>query len=271
MLSFSSETPFCQTDSGPALNPEFPLIPLFKFPGPLLFEAEVVKALTCLMPDYLCGVFAGAFVLEGERRVADLALIHKSLSHWFVVEVELAGHSLEHHILPQVRCFRYGEADSSCVTSLVRAFSELRRDQAEAILRYVPRYVAVVGNLSNPTWTAVLAAVDVQHLTVSIYKDRNGRSAHELDGRLSVRAESLGFAQYSAIDNSLRISKGCGLPIGAVQIVDQFGNLADWTIREESGVLWICKGSGPALIAHNAYVQIIRSFEGKLSIRPSMS
>ena len=86
------------------------------------FEAEVVKALSCLMPEYRCGVFAGAFVLEGERRVADLALVHKSLSHWFVVEVELAGHSLEHHVLPQVRCFRYGDPEHSCVTSLVRAF-----------------------------------------------------------------------------------------------------------------------------------------------------
>ena len=42
MLSFSSETPFCQTDSGPALNPEFPLIPLFKFPGPLLYNGQGV-------------------------------------------------------------------------------------------------------------------------------------------------------------------------------------------------------------------------------------
>jgi hypothetical protein len=235
------------------------------------FEAEVVKALVCLMPEYICGVFAGAFVLEGERRIADLALIHRSFSHWFVVEVELAGHSLERHILPQVRCFRYGEAELSCVTSLVRAFSELERNQAEALLRYVPRYVAVVSNLPDPAWTTALSAVDVQHLTVSVYKDRNGHSAHEVEGRLAVRAESLGFAQYSAVDNCLRISKSCGLPIGAVQIIDQFGNLTDWTIREESGILWVCKNSGPTLIEHNTYVQFIRTFEGRLSIRPSNS
>ena len=83
------------------------------------FEAEVVKALTCLFPDYWCGVFAGTFLLEGERRSADLALIHKSLSHWFVVEVELAGHSLDQHVLPQVRCFRYGEPDQTCASSLL--------------------------------------------------------------------------------------------------------------------------------------------------------
>jgi hypothetical protein len=28
------------------------------------FEAEVVKALTCLFSDYWCGVFAGTFLLE---------------------------------------------------------------------------------------------------------------------------------------------------------------------------------------------------------------
>lgn len=65
------------------------------------FEAEVVKALNCLFPEYWCGVFAGTFIFEGERRSADLALIHKSLSHWFVVEVELAGHSLDQHVLPK--------------------------------------------------------------------------------------------------------------------------------------------------------------------------
>ncbi|KAB2310972.1 TauD/TfdA family dioxygenase [Betaproteobacteria bacterium SCN2] len=233
------------------------------------FEAEVIKALTCLQPDYMCGVFAGSFVLEGERRMADLALIHKSLSHWFVVEVELAGHSLEHHVLPQVRCFRYGEPESSCVTSLVRAFSELQPAEAESLLRYVPRYVAVVGNMPNPDWTAALRAVDVQHLTVSIYHDQSGRPAYEVEGRLTVRIESLGFARYSAIDNCLRIPKGSGLPVGDIQIVDQFGNLGEWTVQENAGVLWIRKARGPALIQHDSYVQLIRSFDGQISIRPS--
>jgi hypothetical protein len=235
------------------------------------FEAEVVKALGCLMPEYLCGVFAGAFVLEGERRVADLALVHKSLSHWFVVEVELAGHSLEHHVLPQVRCFRYGDPEDSCVTSLVRAFPALTRENAASLLSYIPRYVAVVGNLPDATWATTLRGVDTQLLTVSVYRDRNGRSAHEVEGRLFVRAESLGFARFSAIDNSLRIQKNCGLPTGSIQIIDQFGNAGGWTVREDSGALWISKDLGPALLQHEGYVQIIRNFEGRISIRPALA
>ena len=233
------------------------------------FEAEVVKALTCLFPDYWCGVFAGTFLLEGERRSADLTMIHKGLSHWFVVEVELAGHSLEQHVLPQIRCFRYGEPDQTCISSLLRACNFITRDQASALLAYIPRYVAVVGNMPDQEWATALRALDVQYLTVSVYRNRGGQSAHEVDGRLVARTESLGFARFSAIDNCLRINKGCGLPIGELQIIDQFGNLTMWTAREMSGVLWISKDRGSALLDHEAYVQIIRTFEGRISIRPS--
>ncbi len=233
------------------------------------FEAEVVKALTCLFPDYWCGVFAGTFLLEGERRSADLALIHKSLSHWFVVEVELAGHSLHQHVLPQVRCFRYGEPDHTCASSLLAAFSFLSREQASALLVHVPRYVAVVGNMSDPEWATSLRGLDVQYLTVSVYRDRNGRSAYEVEGRLVARTESLGFARFSAIDNCLRINKGCGLLPGPVQIIDQFGSPALWTVREASGVLWVSKDIGPALLDHGGYVQVIRTFDGRILLRPS--
>lgn len=233
------------------------------------FEAEVVKALTCLFPDYWCGVFAGTFVLEGERRSADLALIHKHLSHWFVVEVELAGHSLNQHVLPQVRCFRYGEPDQTCASSLRAAFSSLSREEASTVLLHVPRYVAVIGNMPDPEWTMALRALDVQYLTVSVYRNQTGRTAHEIEGRLVARTESLGFARFSAIDNCLRINKGCGLPPGAVQIIDQFGTLSQWTAREASGALWISKDRGPALLEHESYVQIIRTFDGRISLRPS--
>ncbi len=233
------------------------------------FEAEVVKVLSCLHPDYFCGVFAGTFLLEGERRTADLALLHKSLSHWFVVEVELAGHSLEHHVLPQVRCLRYGEPEQSCATSLIRAFRGMGTEQADSILRYIPRFVAVVSNISDPTWMTALNAIDAQFLTVFVFRNRNGRTAHEIDGKLIVRTESLGFACFSEIDNCLRIQKGCGLPIGNIQIVDQFGNLGDWTVQESEGVLWIRKDRGPALLTHNSYIQIIRTYDGCISLRPA--
>lgn len=233
------------------------------------FEAEVVRALTCLQPEYRCGVFAGSYVLEGERRTADLALIHASMSHWFVIEVELVGHSLEYHVLPQVRCFRYGEPEASCVTSLSTAFG-LSQGQAETVLRHVPMQVAVISNLPSQAWAAALTALDVQLLTVSVFRNAEGAVAHQIDGRLLPRSLSLGFARYSATDNCLQISKACAVPRGRIQIVDQFGNMAWWVAREDGSALWISKERGAALLTHQSYVQIIRDFDGRLSIRSSV-
>lgn len=233
------------------------------------FEAEVVKALTCFYPNYWCGVFSGTFILEGDRRKADLALIHKDLSHWFVIEVELAGHSLEQHVLPQARCFRYGEPEDSCIASLMRAFSQLSHNDAKAILHYIPRYVAVISNLQSLKWTMALQGLDVQHLVVSVYQNHENKVMHELEGRLSARTDSLGFARYSAIDNCMRIKRDCGLPTGNVQIIDQFGNSGSWTVHEKKGTLWIYKDSGPTLLEHESYVQIIRTHEGRISIQIS--
>lgn len=234
------------------------------------FEAEVVKALTCLEQDYWCGVFAGTFVHEGERRSADLVMVHKKFTHWFVVEVEVAGHSLHEHIVPQIRCFRYGEPEQSCITSLIRAFPAMTPDQASALLTYVPRHVVVVGNFPNSEWKSVLQALDAQYLTLSVYRNPQGRCIHVIDGRLTARTESLGFARYSAIDNCLRLHRGSGLHVGQVQIVDQFGNPAMWTVREHAGALWIAKVRGPALLDHDSYVQLLRAWDGRLVLRPSI-
>jgi hypothetical protein len=234
------------------------------------FEAEVVTALTCLLPDYFCGVFAGEFLLDGERRSADLALIHKSLSHWFVVEVELASHSLEHHVIPQVRCFRYGEPVASCVTSLCRGFSGITRPQAESLLAHVPRGVAVVSNVYDHVWHPALRALDVQFLTVSVFRDYQGRTAHEVQGRLAVLRENLGFGQFWAVDNSVRLPKTCGLALGVVRIEDQFGSAGLWTVREEGSNLWLTKNVGPALIQNGSYVQVVRTIEGRICLRPQI-
>ena len=233
------------------------------------FELEVLKALTCFYPDYWCGVFSGTFLLEGVRRKADLALIHKKFHHWFVIEVELAGHSLQLHVLPQARCFRYGEPEATCVSSLMTAFQDMPREYAERILYYIPRHVAVISNLPNSEWNIALEGLGVQHLVVSLYQNHKGEIVHEVDGRLLARTDSLGFAQYSAIDKCLRIKNNCGLPTGTIQILDQFDNLGSWTICEENGVLWISKDNGPALLAHECYVQILRTYDGIISFRVS--
>ena len=231
------------------------------------FEAEVVKALTCLLPDYFCGVFAGTFLLDGDRRSADLALIHKTFSHWFVVEVELASHSFEGHVLPQLRCFRYGEPDDSCITSLCRGFPGIERAQAQSIIRYVPRGVAVVVNSRSARWETALRVIDVQQLAVSVFKNNQGSTAHEIEGSLHVLRENLGFATFSPTDNSLRMSQSSSLPDGNLQMEDPYGVIGTWIVKKSGQTIWITKERGVPLLPPNGHIQLIRTYDGRISMR----
>lgn len=233
------------------------------------FEAEVVKALCCIFEDYHCGVFKGSFMLDGDRRSADLALIHRSLSHWFVIEVELASHSFEGHVLPQLRCFRFGEAERACITSLCTAFPDLKRGDAESILKHVPRYVAVVVDRMVPEWLPALKGLDVQFLIVQVFRGSNGKTAHHVDGRFEVVKKSLGFGKYTAINKSLVMARTCGLPLGEIKVQDPFGSDALWTVRESGAALWVTKNCGDPALPHDEYIQVLRTIDGKITLKLS--
>ncbi len=233
------------------------------------FEVEVLKALNCVFPDYFCGVFAGSFVFEGDRRVSDLALIHKSFTHWFVVEVELSTHSLESHVLPQLRCFRFGEPESSCITSLCRGFPDLSRENAKTLLSLIPRSAVVITNSKNSSWDYALRAIDVQQIIISVFKDHHGKTAHEVEGSLQFTRENIGFATYLPTDNSLRLPKSCKLPLGKIQIEDLYGSIGTWIVREDDGYIWITKEKGTTLFPTGAYIQILRTYDGSISFKVS--
>ena len=60
----------------------------------------------------------------------------------------------------------------------------------------------------------------------------------EVDGRLEVVRESLGFGQYVASVRSLRFGVPIRLSEGRVQIRDLHGNLAWWRVIKELGNTW---------------------------------
>lgn len=235
------------------------------------FEKVLVKAVTCLFPDYHCGVFRGDFVLEGQTRRPDLALLHRSLSHWFVIEVEVKGHSLYGHILPQVRCFKYGDPSESCVTSMQNAYSDLNlnKDDAKKILFDIPREVAVIGNHPESNWEMALAGVGVQLITVSVYANPNLELAFTITGDLSPREESLGFATYDARLDCLRLRSRCELTNGPVQIKDQFGGLQEWIVECKGTTTWIRKTVGHTFLPNDRFIQLLRSDERGLRLRIS--
>jgi hypothetical protein len=231
------------------------------------YEIQVVKALRRVYPNHYCFPFRGSFALNGQRRIADLAMVHKNYTHWFVIEVELISHSLENHVLPQVQCFSFGEAEDSCIATICTNLKGIKVHEAAALLRFVPSAVAVVVNRFDQEWASCLKALNVQLITLEIYKSADDRLGHKLNGTLQVVQESLGFHQYSAVDRAFRMPASARMPEGLVQFVEPSGVLANWHVRRSNDLLWVSKERGDPALPHDGYLQVLRTYEGKLTLR----
>jgi len=230
------------------------------------FETHAVQALVCAFPDYRCIPFRADFSFDNEIRRSDLALIHRSFSHWFIVEVELVSHSLMGHVVPQVRCFRYGDPFASCAELLCEALKEIDYSRAVSFMQYIPRSVLVVVNRYNSDWSVCFRGLDVQMVTVSVYRRRDGTIAHEIDGSLTVAKENLGFFRYSAVDRSIKLPVNFGFAEAAVQVEDPFGASGTWIVSRSEEGLWLTKQTGDPGIPDNEMVQLLRTRSGILKL-----
>ncbi len=235
-------------------------------PSEAQFELDVAKALACLYPNHRCISFTGSF-RHGDRVFRpDLALVAKDYSHWFVIEVELLTHSLHNHVLPQVRAFKSGEPQPDCVTQLAVRLG-IGCGEAQSLLHLVPKEVAVVANKSDYGWERTLKGSGVQMIVVSVYKSAQDAVAVEIEGDLEAAVESLGFGQYSATDRSLRFRKDIRLPAGTVQLFDPAGGLSSWNVVQGPDAVWVTKAVGVPNLPHNAHIQVMKTIEGRLSLR----
>lgn len=229
------------------------------------FEFAVAKVLSKMFTDYRCVVFTGTFRLDEEGHRPDLALVAKDFSHWFVIEVELTSHSFYGHVLPQVRAFRYGTPQPDCATILAREL-EIGIGRAVTLVQTVPYVVAVVANKREHSWESPLDALGVQFLNVGVYS-LGAERAYGVDGALYVLKENLGFGTYSAVDRSLRLPRATRLPVGKVQVEDPAGATAIWEVALTSDAVWVTKEYGAPDIPNGVLVQVLRTVDGRISLR----
>jgi hypothetical protein len=234
------------------------------------FEAVVVRALGRAYTDYRCVVFGGAFAHEGDVRRPDLALVAGDYSHWFVVEVELLSHSLERHVLPQMRVLRFGEPQEDCALVLARELS-LQLGQARTIVRTVPRTSVVIANSHSRDWQIALRALDVGYLCVSAFRSTDGREAFKIGGTLAPVMESLGFGVYVSADCALRMVRTVHLPDGPVQIAAENGSAGFWTVTRDTRFAWISKDRGQLSVPDGAIMQLLRMMNGRILLKRTIA
>lgn len=84
------------------------------------FEQTAIAVLRELYPDCWVIPFRARIHYNGEGWCPDLAVVEKRFRYWFVIEVEIATHSLQKHVLPQVIAFKRGDYRDEAKAALAK-------------------------------------------------------------------------------------------------------------------------------------------------------
>ena len=115
------------------------------------FEEQVLRVASDLMPSYKAASWKPLIRdWHGHGAKPDLAMVSNDLESWYVIEVELASHSISGHIAPQLETLRNGVYDSSLVPSLKRAFPSEEVESLTRMVRREPGLLCIIDQYTDP-------------------------------------------------------------------------------------------------------------------------
>ncbi len=142
------------------------------------YERLILEQSETLYPHHRMVLFRPILASDGDTARPDFALIAKDYASWLVVEVELAHHALNGHVLPQIEVFataRYGDPEAAY---LALQAADLDPVKLQYLMRGAPPRVLVIVNGAPPTWAPALMRFNALLANVEVY--RSGRNHHIL-------------------------------------------------------------------------------------------
>ena len=234
------------------------------------FERLVVTNANELYPEYHLVPFRKLVQSAAGDRRADYALIERSFRTWWVVEVELAHHPLNAHVLPQVEVLataRYGPEEANY---LARQSGLPLAKLLETVKGAQPR-VFVIVNQQVLDWQAPLAFHKAAIGVVEVYRSElnehvlraNGDYPHAPGEVLSVcRVDPL-LPRFVRVDSpaSLGVTNGSSIQI------EYEGGVTQWTRTDSFDRVWLSPtGSNPLPLGLGQF-ELVRGSSGRLIFR----
>ncbi len=146
------------------------------------FEELVIQNAARLFPEF--HVVRFDLVVESYEATAkaDLALIDHEYRGWWVVEVELAIHSLRGHVVPQVRTLANADYGLDSAVYLAKSSATLDLTKLTDMMKGAQPRVLVVVNGPCPGWRDPLAFYDAKLAVVELFRSTGNRTILRLNG-----------------------------------------------------------------------------------------
>lgn len=146
------------------------------------YEQIILTHAEELFPDFLAVRFNKIVEFEDSLKRPDFALISRNYGSWWIVEVELAHHSLLRHVIPQVEVFsraRYSADDASYIK---RQAGQLDIKRLRDMMKGEQPRVLVVVNQPRPEWRPHLQTYNAALAIAEVFRSSHLRHIIRLDG-----------------------------------------------------------------------------------------
>jgi hypothetical protein len=151
-----------------------------------LYESEFEKILfqeaARIFPEYYVVPFKTIVLSEDGDAKADFALIHREYRSWWVVEAEMGHHSLEGHVVPQVRRLSRATYQDSEADYLCDQDHSLDSARVREMIKGGPPRILVVANIPVPGWKEQLRPFNAVVAIFQIFRSRLNRYVYRVNG-----------------------------------------------------------------------------------------
>ena len=234
------------------------------------FESIVVNNAALLFPEYHTLPFRVRVESEAGAKIPDLVLIDKQYRHWWVVEIEMAHHSLNGHVLPQVEVFASGKYGLEHAEYIVTHSPTVATNPTliyDMIKGAQPRVLVVV-NKSMPSWAEAIRRFQGLVSVVEVFRSSRNHHAFRINGdnpatsaayRISLCRLDHTLPRLLQIDSPAAL----GITHGQHISITFRGGLTEWERIDVSNQVWLSPIGRNPFEAGRDYC-IVRDDDGNL-------
>ena len=230
----------------------------------LLDRAEV------LFPGYFLTRFDPLIQSDHDGRKPDLALVDRKLRSWWVVEVEMAHHSLAGHVVPQVTTLvngRYGLAEAE---RLSEGIPSLALDDALDLLKGEQPRVLVIANERRLGWEEELRRVSAMLMVVEVFRSDRNRYSLRVNGEYPVLPEDLltNCRPDVVLPGLLIVDSPAMLPStsAATLSIEVAGELTEWLRVDVQDRVWLKPHGANPVEGQKGPFALIQTTDGRLAL-----
>lgn len=234
------------------------------------YENLILSRAAELFPQHHAVPFKKLVESEGGRAIADLALIEKEYRKWWVIEVELAHHSLFGHVVPQVNVLSNANYGEEVAIYLAGQSPQLDANSVRVMMKGHQPEVFVVVNQPVPGWISPLSVYGVRVAVIEVFRSDRNRHVLRINGEypeppgdsVSVLRSDPALPRLMMVDSPASLPGTSG---DRIQIEYQ-GNVTEWTRIDARNRVWLAPVKDNPLSTNVKY-ELIKTTDGKLHVQ----